>query len=55
MNAMIWETVGGQWDVMIQNVANGAMTRVTCFTTEKAAVDAISMVGWNLLSIVRLG
>jgi len=55
MNAMIWETTGGEWDVIVESVKDAAMTRITCYATEAEAVKVIAALGWNLLSIVRLG
>lgn len=55
MNAMIWETTGGQWDVIVENAKDATMTRITCYATEAEAARVIADLGWNLLSVVRLG
>lgn len=54
MNAMIWETTGGKWDVIVESVKDGALTRITCYATEAEAVRVITDLGWNLLSVVRV-
>lgn len=54
MNAMIWETSGGKWDVIVESVKDGSLVRVTCYETEAVAVQVIADLGWNLLSIVRI-
>lgn len=54
MNAMIWETTGGKWDVIVESIRDGALTRINCYTTEAEAKQVVFDLGWNLLSIVRL-
>jgi len=53
MNAMIWETAGGEWDVIVVG-KGGVATRLTCHKTEAEATEIIRDLGWNLMSIVRL-
>ena len=50
MNAMVWETNDGKWDVIV----DGAMTRLTCYATEAEATQVIADLGWYLLSVIRL-
>ena len=50
---MVWETAGGKWDVIV--VKDELHVRLTCYETEKIAVETITDLGWNLLSVVRIG
>ena len=52
MNAMIWETTGGEWDVVVVG-ADDRHTRLTCYRTEAEATKIVQQLGWNLLSVVR--
>ena len=54
MNAMIWETTDGKWDVIVESVKDGAMTRLTCYASEAEATKVIAVLGWHLLSVIRL-
>jgi len=53
MSAMIWETAGGEWDLIAVG-KDGRATRLTCYKTEAEATEIVRELGWSLMSIVRL-
>lgn len=57
MNAIIWQTAGGKWDVIVIS-KDDTQTRLigndsNCYGTEAEAMRIIQEMGWNLLSVVR--
>jgi hypothetical protein len=54
MNATIFETNCGEWDVFADCNADGDCRILKGFVSEQAAMDAVANLGWRLLGTVRI-
>lgn len=54
MNATIFETNCGEWDVVTDCNVNGDCRILKGFASEQAAIDAVASLGWRFLGTVRI-
>lgn len=54
MNATIFETNCGEWDVVTDCNVNGNCRILKGFVSEQAAIDAVLNLGWLLIGTVRI-
>ena len=54
MNAMIWETTCGEWDVVTGPDDCGNVKCLQGFISEEKAIEALRQMGWRLEGVCRI-
>lgn len=54
MNAMVYETNCGEWDVITSCDDKGDCKILKGFASEKAAIESVANLGWRFIGTVRL-